>query len=236
MVNGCFTAEAVQNAIKEAEYEQNTTTFKSSTIEMQLVKKIEQLKSSVPKAKRLSEITPRVKEISEKRKEIWGHVKELKKQGDELKTVIEEHRQKMEEIREEQTDVKDQVEKINEVINAKNAEINVCFEEKQKEHDAHWKACYEAKVQQQLIRHIEWLQRQKDRILNREQEKLAAVEERENMIKNLSNPCEKQIASADDLVNFCQKLKIKSGMVQDSEVVAKEAQHNFLSEASRQNF
>lgn len=52
------TAEDVSNAIKSLEYKQKTSSFKSAVDEKKLIQEIEQLKASVPKAKRYSEIKP----------------------------------------------------------------------------------------------------------------------------------------------------------------------------------
>ena len=88
--------DEVRDAIKHLEYEQKTTSFKSAVEENKLIKEIETLKASIPKAERFSEIKPKVKEYNEKKKEIWGQLKEQKSIAAKHEVEIEGYRKEME--------------------------------------------------------------------------------------------------------------------------------------------
>ena len=81
---------------------------------------------------------------------------------------------------------------------------------------------------------IDWMTRQ----VEKANEKEAISKEREEFIqeklKNLDHPYEKDITTCDDLLAFLHALKIRAGLEQDSEQVAKETQNNFLSEQNRE--
>lgn len=53
---------------------------------------------------------------------------------------------------------------------------------------------------------------------------------------NRPNPFYKEIEYVDHLVNYCHKLQVDAGLVQDSEVVARETQKDLLREMNREEF
>lgn len=61
--NDCNTEEQVRSAIKQLEYKMNTTSFKSSTEEIKIIKEINNLKNVIPKAHRFTEIKPKITEL-----------------------------------------------------------------------------------------------------------------------------------------------------------------------------
>jgi predicted glycosyltransferase len=54
--------------------------------------------------------------------------------------------------------------------------------------EEYWKARYDFEIQKEEIQHIEWMQREKQRVISRESEQKQIAEERENYIKTLSHP------------------------------------------------
>lgn len=83
--------------------------------------------------------------------------------------------------------------------------------------------------------HIEWMLRQKDRVVNREQEAKYYADERENMIKDLPHPYTKELDTCDHLVGYLTELKRKAGLIVESEDLARETQKEFMAEAVKQN-
>ena len=55
--------------------------------------------------------------------------------------------------------------------------------------------------------------RQKDRVVNREQENKQIVEDRENLIKDLPHPYEKEIDTCDHLIGYITEIKRKAGLI-----------------------
>jgi hypothetical protein len=100
--------------------------------------------------------------------------------------------------------------------------------------EEYWKARYDFEIQKEEIQHIEWMQREKQRVISRESEQKQIAEERENYIKTLSHPYEKELDTCDHIVGYLIGMKRKAGLMPDSETVARDAQNNFLSEASKQ--
>lgn len=56
------------------------------------------------------------------------------------------------------------------------------FELKDKKREEYWKARYDFEIQKEEIVYIEWMQRQKERVINQESEQKQKAEERENYI------------------------------------------------------
>ena len=83
--------------------------------------------------------------------------------------------------------------------------------------------------------YIEWMMKQKERVLARAEEEKHIVEERENYIKSLPHPYEKELDTCEHIINYLHELKRKAGLVQEDEEVARQTQTNFLSEAAQKN-
>ena len=78
------------------------------------------------------------------------------------------------------------------------------------------------KQQREEISHIEWMERQKQKVLYLEAEKSVLQEERDLRIKNLPHPYYKEIQACDSLVGFCNNLKVQFGLLKDSADVARQ--------------
>lgn len=141
----------------------------------------------------------------------------------------------METIKENQQETKGESDKISKEIDRLTQDISDLFEQKDNKRELYWKARYDFEMQREEILHIEWMTKQKERVINRENEQKQYQEERENYIKSLPHPYEKELDTCDHIVNYLNELKRKAGLILDSETVARETQTNFLSEAARQN-
>jgi len=113
--------------------------------------------------------------------------------------------------------------------------LSKLFEKKDEVREVYWKARFDFEVQKEEIMYIEWMMRQKDRVVNREQENKQIVEDRENLIKDLPHPYEKEIDTCDHLIGYITEIKRKAGLIQESEDVARDTQKGFMAEAAKQD-
>lgn len=73
--------------------------------------------------------------------------------------------------------------------------------------EEYWKARYDFEIQKEEIQHIEWMQREKQRVISRESEQKQIAEERENYIKTLSHPYSKELDTCDHIVGYLIGMK-----------------------------
>jgi len=74
------------------------------------------------------------------------------------------------------------------------------------------------------IQHIQWMQRQKDKVLNHAAYKQEREEEKQAVISSLPHPYLKEIDTCDHLMAYLQAMKVKAGLTVDNEAAAREAQ------------
>ncbi len=77
------------------EYRMSTSTI-SAAEETRTIKEIKQLKESIPKAKRFSEIEPSIKELKSQKNKIWAEVKKIRSEEDVLNGEMEKIRKQLE--------------------------------------------------------------------------------------------------------------------------------------------
>lgn len=137
---------------------------------------------------------------------------------------IEKIRKELEAIRETQTDVKEAADEVSKQIEKIEEELSVIFAAKDEKREAYWKARYDFKIQRDSIAHIEWMQRQKERVVAREAEREETIKERESLIKNLPHPYVRELETCEHLIAFLHSLKVRAGLEADSEQVARATQ------------
>ena len=64
---------------------------------------------------------------------------------------------------------------------------------------------------------IDWMQRQKDKAIDKETENEERKKLIDDQIKNLEHPFDKEITTCDQLIAFLHQLKIRAGLEEDSE-------------------
>ena len=64
---------------------------------------------------------------------------------------------------------------------------------------------------------IDWMQRQKDKAIEKEADNEERKKVIDEQIKNLEHPFEKEITTCDQLIAFLHQLKIRAGLEEDSE-------------------
>lgn len=134
--------------------------------ERKVIKEIAQLKDSVPHAKKLSTIQPQIKELKDAKNKVYGKLKEIRKEEEVLNAEMEAIRKELEQTKAEKDEQSEQVDGFNKQINVIEDELNALYKKKDDLREAYWKGRYDFKMQDQEIQHIQWMQRQKDRVLN----------------------------------------------------------------------
>lgn len=141
----------------------------------------------------------------------------------------------MENIKENQQDIRGETDKVSKDIEKLTQDISDLFDQKSQKREDYWKARYDFEIQKEEIQYIEWMIRQKERVIQRAQEDKVAAEERDNIIKNLPHPYEKELDTCSHIINYLNELKRKAGLVQDDDLMARQTQSNFLAEAAKKN-
>lgn len=155
LVQNCKTAEQVTDEIKNLEYKHKMGSFKSSTDENKLIKQMEQLKASMPKATRFSELKPLATDLIGKKQKAWGDLKEIRKEVEVKEVEIEKVRKEMEHIKEGQTGVREQVTELTGEADALQVTIQSLFKQKDEERETYYKGKYDYEVQRDEIFHIQ---------------------------------------------------------------------------------
>lgn len=219
----CHTVEAVQGQIRDSE-RRLTTTSLNAAAEAKLCKEIETLKASIPKAKRFSEIDLKIKDLATKKNGIYAEVKKIKAQEEGLNKEMEEIRKELETTNAEKDVTKGQLDNLQKQIDDVDKELNELYAKKDEKREAYWKGRYDFKKQREEIMHIEWMQRQKDKVVNADAIKQEREEERKLAIKALPHPFQKELDCCDHLTGYLNSLKEKAGLLVNDSLAAKEAQ------------
>jgi len=91
-----------------------TTTSMSSQAEGRLIKDIDILKASIPKARRYQEIDPKIKDLKAQKNKIWSEIKGIKGEEDVLNAEMEKIRKELEQTNAEKDETKASADKISE--------------------------------------------------------------------------------------------------------------------------
>ena len=228
------SVEEVKEGLRDLEYRLKVQT-NTGQEERKIVKEIDQLQKSIPLAERFSQIQPQVDQLMAEKKTVYASLSEVKKEVQGHEVEIEAIRKEIEKLKEGQTDTKEQANEVSKVIEAIDQELQEIYSLKDKKREEYWKGRYDFKVQQNHIAMIDWMQRQKEKAIEKEgeqEERKKAVEEE---LKNLEHPFDKEITTCEQLISFLHQLKIRAGLEQESEQVALETQKNFLAEQGRAN-
>lgn len=106
----------VQAAIDELDMKQKTYSHKSASDEAKIIKEIEQLKASLPKAKQFSTLKPKADKLYAEKKVLLEQVKGFRASLDSQQAEIEKLRKEMETIKENQQDVRGEADKVSKDI------------------------------------------------------------------------------------------------------------------------
>lgn len=204
------TVQEVKDGVKALEFELTTRTL-SSTQEAKMIKEIEQLKKTSGSAARFTKIQPQINEIKGEKSKLWTELKKVRDEDTVQQKKVEAIRAEMELSNAEKNEIKDQLDVLQAQIDKIDTVVDEMYAEKREKNETYWKSKYDHKLQREAIAHIEWMQRQKQRVLDQGAERDAIVAEREEAINDLPLPFFKEIGHCDALVSICNQLQIKSG-------------------------
>lgn len=205
------------------EYEMTTRSL-NATQETKMISDISKLKKTMENAARYSQIEPEIKVLKGQRQKVWDKLQDIKTDEKVLVDEADGMREVFNEANKEKDGIKEQLDALQEQIEAIDKVIDELYKEKRVRTERFWEEKFHHKVQFQEIKHIEWLTKKKEDAKEAELEKLNLVAERADMLKNLDHPYLKEITSCDTLVNFCNQLRMKFGLIADSEEVARQVQ------------
>lgn len=135
---------------------------------------------------------------------------------------------------EEKQEQRQKVDKIQVDIDAIGEQIKSNFDAKDKLRDAYFKSKWDYECQKDYIFYIQDLKQRKDDIKDQEAQLAAEQAAFEEEIKNLPHPYAKEMESCEQLSKFVLKLKIATGLEEDSELVAKRLQQEQLSKLNQE--
>lgn len=211
-----------------------TTTSMKPAEESRTIKEVEKLKASVPSAKRFTQIEPEIKELKTKKNKIWGEIKVIRGQEDKLNAEMEKIREAMAQTDSEKSETFAQLDALQKQIEGVDEELTALYAVKDEKREAYWKSRYDFKVQREEITHIEWMQRQMDKVLQHAALKHERTEERKAAISSLPHPYHKELDCCDHLIGYMNSLKVRAGLIIDNEAVARKAQEQIQAEVVKE--
>lgn len=110
-------------------------------------------------------------------------------------------------------------------------ELQELYAKKDEKREEYWKRRYDFKVQDNEIQHIQWMHRQKDKILQHKALLKEREEEKKIAISAMPHPYLKEIDCCEHLLGYIHATKVKLGIIVDNEVAAREAQTALQKEA-----
>lgn len=151
-----------------------------------------------------------------------------------LNAEMEAIRKELEQTNAEKDETREQIDGFNTQISAIDEELNGLYKKKDEMREAYWKGRYDFKKQDQEIQHIQWMQRQKDRVVQQKAEAKEREEEKKALISSLPHPYAKEIETCDHLIGYINQQKVKLGLVVDNEAAARAAQAALQKEAAQE--
>lgn len=204
--------ERIQQLITESQRRYETTTLKPVD-EKKLLADIEKMKKSIPNAKRLGELKPVIDGLYDERKQVYDQLTVFKKEIETKSGEIDKVRKEQDDAREQREDIKKELDKFNEDIDKQREELNKVFANKDALREEFFKARYEFEVEQDLLRHIDQITKDKERLVNKEKAKEERLQARKQALADRPNPFQKEIDTCERLLSYCQLIKKKLGLV-----------------------
>ena len=171
---------------------------------------------------RYEQIDPQSKALKAQKGKIWAEIKVIRGQEDVLNKAMEEIRKELEQTNAEKDETRAQVDAVQEKIEKVEAEMKAIYEVKDAKREAYWKGRFDYKVQANEIDHINWMQRQKDKVVQQKQQRQEREEERKEVIKSLPHPFMRELDCCDHLTGYINAMKERLGLIIDSEKAARE--------------
>lgn len=166
----------VQKVIEDMQKRYETTTLKPAE-EKKMLADMKKLKESIPFANRLLEIKPAMDALYEQRKVLQSSINVFKGEIDSKSAELDAVRKEQDEAREQRDDIKQQLDKFSADIDKVKEDLNKFYAQKDELREEFHKQKLEFEIELELIRHTEWITREKERLVARDtvkQERLTA--------------------------------------------------------------
>ena len=129
------------------------------------------MKKSIPSAERFSEISPKIAELNAEKKKVWNELNKVRDQEAAAKKKVDTIKSTLDANRSEKEGIGKQLDALQEDIDKIDKEIDAHYDSKREHYESFWKAKYNHKLQRMEINHIEWMERNKQKVLDFEAEK-----------------------------------------------------------------
>jgi uncharacterized coiled-coil DUF342 family protein len=143
-----------------------TTTLKQGE-EKKMLAEIKKLKESIPNAIRLIELKPKIDEAYDQKTLVNNELNKVRTQASAVHEEIEKINKEFEDVRDHREDIKSQLDKFEEDITKVREEIAKFVENKLKIKEGYYQAKFEYEVEKSAIDHAEFIQKQKNYLIER---------------------------------------------------------------------
>ena len=123
------------------------------------------LEKSLEFANRFDALKPKKKELFDKRKAVGLQIKGLKQKLDEYNETLDKMNEEFKAQKATREDNKEELDALEEKIQTIKGDIGKIIEEKEATKEEHFKQLYECELEEIEFKHIEWMKRQKDRLV-----------------------------------------------------------------------
>lgn len=213
--------ENIRKTIEDMQRRYETTTLKPAE-EKKMLADMKKMKESIPNAQRLIELKPIIDKLYESRKDLGNKIHALRDIIDSKSAEIDEVKKEQNEVRDQRDDIKQQLDKFQAEIDKIKLDLNSYYEQKDQLREDFHKAKFDFEVENDLIRHNDWIAREKERLVVREKAKEERVAARKQQLADRPNPYLKEIETCERLIAYIDHLKKKLGLVQTEESIQEE--------------
>ena len=195
---------------------------------------IKKLKDSLPNAERLLQIRPSIDAIYEQKKGVQEKLNVFKAEIEVKEAEIEKVRKELEDAKEVKDDIKQQLDKYETDIQKLKEDLQKHFSKKDELREEYFKNRLEYELENDAIRHAEWIAREKAYLLEREQRKQEKIAARKQALADRPNPFQKELDTCERLIGYCELLKKKLGLTQTEESI-KQEQKQIINEMAKED-
>ena len=175
------------------------------------------LKLSLPSAEQVLKIKPQLDALYEKKKMYSEELTVLKEEIEGKEKEIEGVRKEIEEAKEQRQDIKQQLDKFEADIVKIKEDLEKLYAQKNTVKEEYYKNKLEFETEKDEIYNLEWMAKEKQRILDFETEKVRRIEVRKQALLDRPNPYQKEMDTCERLIGYCNGMKVKYGLAESPE-------------------
>ena len=187
-----------------------------------MINDIKKLQESISSARKVQEMRPKLDVLYGQRNKFSELINALKPSLEAKELEIETLRKQLNDDQDQRDDVKDKLTKFDDDITLLKADLQKVFDLKDATREEHFKNRYEYQIEQDEIKYAERIAREKQRLIDAEKLKQERIAAQKKTLADRPNPYLKEIETCDRLVQYCQLLRRKVGLVQTEEVIKEE--------------